>query len=212
MAYFGGRSLRRACPALWVLMTVPLVAQNTEPFRIDAASTNIMVHVGRAGVFGFAGHDHEVAVPAIEGTVTVDRADVGRSSLQLEFDAAALKVTGKGEPAKDVAEVQRVMTSERVLDVRQYPKIIFQSRRVALVERAADRMVLRVDGELTLHGVTRRVSVPVTVRLTADRLTAQGQASVRQTDFGIQPVTAAAGTVRVKDQVDVIFTVIARRH
>jgi hypothetical protein len=48
--------------------------------------------------------------------------------------------------------------------------------------------------------------------LGADDLHAEGTATVRQTDFGIQPVTAGAGTVRVKDDVEVSFSVRARRQ
>src|SRR5262245_11592128 len=70
--------------------------QASEEFRIDAASSTMVVHVGRSGIFGFAGHDHEVAVPAITGSVMLDQADVSRSNLSLQFNAAALKVTGKG--------------------------------------------------------------------------------------------------------------------
>jgi polyisoprenoid-binding protein YceI len=183
----------------------------SEQFGIDAASSKIRLNVGRSGLFGFAGHDHEVAVPAFAGNVMLDRADVSRSSLSVQFDAAALTVTGKGEPPQDVPEVQRVMLSDGVLDVQRHPKITFVSRSVSVVERATNRMMLRVSGQLSLRGVARPVTVPVEVQLSGDRLTATGKATVRQTLFGMRPVTAGAGTVRVKDDVEVIFTVIARR-
>jgi polyisoprenoid-binding protein YceI len=188
-----------------------LNGQASEEFRIDAASSKMLLHVGRSGLFKFAGHDHEVAVPAFAGQVMLDRTDVSRSSLSVQFDAAALTVTGKGEPPEDVPEVQRVMLSDRVLDVQRHPKIAFVSRSISLVERSTDRMMLRVSGQLTLRGIARPVTIPVEVRLSGDRLIATGKATVRQTLFGIRPVTAGAGTVRVKDDVEVVFTVVARR-
>ena len=39
---------------------------------------------------------------------------------------------------------------------------------------------------------------------------ATGTLKLKQTDFGIKPVTAGAGTVRVKDEVSVDFTLVAR--
>jgi polyisoprenoid-binding protein YceI len=195
---------------LCLFTAIPLVGQAQEQFRIDAEATNITVRVGRAGIFAFAGHDHEIAAPVVNGRITVDRSDVRQSSILLEFDAAALKVTGRGEPPADVPEVQRVMLSEQVLDVQRHPKIIFRSRSVSLVEQAGEEMMLRVDGDLTLHGTAHSVAVPVRVRLTADRLIAEGNVTVRQTDFGIRPVTVGVGTVRVRDQVEVVFTVSAR--
>jgi polyisoprenoid-binding protein YceI len=196
---------------LLTLAGVTVVGQDQEQFQVDAAATSVTIRVGRAGVFGFAGHDHEIVAPAVKGTIVMDRSQVDRSSVSLEFDATALKVTGKGEPAQDVPEVQRVMLSDRVLDVQRYPTIRFQSRSVSLIDRTSTRMRVRVTGELTLHGVTRPLTVPVRVELTADRLTAEGEASVRQTDFGIQPVTAGAGTVRVRNQLELVFKVSARK-
>ena len=186
-----------------------LARQSGQEFRVDAASTSIVVHVGRAGLLAFAGHDHEVAVPAVEGRVSLNPTDVSRSQVALRFDARALRVTGKGEPEKDVAEVQRTMLSERVLDVERYPTIEFESSRISAVERFADGFRLRVDGRLTLHGTSQALSVPVTVRVAGGRLTATGSAAVRQSAYGIRPVTAGAGTVRVKDEVSVTFTIVA---
>ncbi|MGH9240170.1 MAG: YceI family protein [Vicinamibacterales bacterium] len=183
--------------------------QTNQEFRIDPAATSVVVHVGRAGLFKFAGHDHEVAVPGVAGRISLDSTDPSRSRVALQFDAKALKVTGKGEPAVDVAEVQRTMLSERVLDVARYPTISFESDRVVVQQRSAGSLTLRVDGRLTLHGVTKTVTVPVAARLNGNRMTATGEATVRQSDFGIRPVSAGGGTVRVKDDVDVMFSIVA---
>jgi len=179
-------------------------------FRVDRAASQVTVHVGRAGAFGFAGHDHEVAVPNVDGTIAFDSADATQSTITLKFDVTTMKVTGQGEPAADVPEVQRVMLSDRVLDAQRYPTIAFTSRRIVVVKQAVDQLALRVEGDLTLHGVTRPITVLVEVRLAADQLTATANATVRQTDFGIRPVTAGAGTVKVKDALEVAFRIVAR--
>ena len=49
------------------------------------------------------------------------------------------------------------------------------------------------------------------LELAADRLRVNGRATVQQSQFGIRPVTAGAGTVRVKDEVEVVLSVTARR-
>ena len=192
---------------------VALTAQTTELFVIDPTGSTITLHVGKAGMFGFAGHDHEIVAPVSDGDIVLDRLDAARSRISIRFDASALKVTGKGEPASDVPEVQRVMLGERVLDAQRYPVIAFTSRTISVTQRSpGERMTLQVAGDLTLHGVTRRVTVPVSVQVMADRLRADGTAVVRQTEFNIRPVTAGAGTVRVKNEVDVSFSVAARRR
>jgi polyisoprenoid-binding protein YceI len=193
------------------ILAAIVAAQEPEEFVIDPGQTTITLHVGRAGVFAFAGHDHEVMVPAMQGHLTLDRVNVSRSTVSVTFETAALKVTGKGEPSEDVPEVQRVMLSDQVLDVQRHPTITFQSRQVSVVKQSANQMTLGITGDLTLHGVTRPLNVPVTVQLAADGLRANGRATVQQSQFGIRPVRAGAGTVRVKDEVEVVLSVTAKR-
>ena len=194
------------------LCVVELTAQTTERFAIDPVMSTITLHAGKSGLFSFAGHDHEIVAPISDGEIALDRQDVSRSRISLRFDAKALKVTGKGEPAGDVAEVQQVMLSDRVLDVQRFPVISFTSRTMLVAKGAGDRITVRVAGDLSLHGVTRPLTLPVNVQLTTDQIRADGEAVVRQKDFGIEPVKAGGGTVRVKDEVEVSFTVVARRR
>jgi polyisoprenoid-binding protein YceI len=196
---------------LMAVFAAIVAAQEPEALIIDPGQTTITLHVGRAGVFAFAGHDHEVVVPAMQGRITLDRANVSRSTVSVTFEAAALKVTGKGEPPEDVPEVQRVMLSDQVLDVQRHPTITFQSRRVSVLKQSANQMTLGITGDLTLHGVTRPLEVPVTVQLAPDGLRANGRTAVQQSQFGIRPVSAGAGTVRVKDEIEVVLSVTARR-
>jgi polyisoprenoid-binding protein YceI len=178
---------------------------------VDAAESRVMIDVGKAGVFGFAGHAHEVAVTDVHGEVIVDPADLSRATVALEVTASALRVTGKNEPPADVAEVQRVMLSDQVLDVSRFPTIAFRSKRVSVVGRTPAAADLVLEGDFTLHGTTR----PMTIRVSASfdaggHLTARGLFTLRQSDFGIVPVAAAGGTIRVRDELDVKFVLRAR--
>ena len=161
--------------------------------RIDPDTSRVTIHVGKAGLFRFAGHTHEVIAPAVSGEVHFSPDDPTRSSVYLEIDAASLRVTGRGEPAEDVPEVQRVMLSDRVLDVARFPTIIFESRKLGLVEAGAHALVVMIAGDLTLHGVTRPQIVKVAVEIQPDGVIAQGELEIKQTDFGIKPVGAAGG-------------------
>jgi polyisoprenoid-binding protein YceI len=191
---------------------VALTAQTTERFAIDPATSTITLQAGKSGVFSFAGHDHEIVAPVSDGEIALDRLDISRSRISIRFDAKTLKVTGRGEPAGDVAEVQQVMLSDRVLDVQKYPVISFTSRTMSVTKRSGDRITVQVAGDLALHGVTRPLTLPVDVQLAADQIRADGKAVVRQTEFGIEPVKAGGGTVRVKNEVQVSFSVVARRR
>ena len=153
-----------------------------------------------------------IVAPATEGQIVLDRADVARSNVRLVFDAAAAKVTGKGEPAADVPEVQRVMESDGVLDVKRYPTITFESRAVSRVSPSAAAMTLKIEGDLMLHGVTRRVTAQ-SVQVRVEGGPADCGREARDSSVGLRdpPNTAAGGTVRVKDEVTIVFAITADR-
>ena len=177
--------------------------------RIDPDTSRVTIHVGKAGLFRFAGHTHEVIAPAVSGEVHFSPDDPTRSSVYLEIDAASLRVTGRGEPAEDVPEVQRVMLSDRVLDVARFPTIIFESRDLGLVEAGAHALVVMIAGDLTLHGVTRPQIVKVAVEIQPDGVIAQGELEIKQTDFGIKPVGVPGGLVKSKNELEISFSLRA---
>jgi polyisoprenoid-binding protein YceI len=179
-------------------------------YVLDARGSRFAIQVGKAGLFGFAGHEHEIVAGAFQGTVVADEEDIGRSSVEVSFDAAGLRVTGKGEPRKDVPRVQEAMVGPKCLDVSRYPAIRFVSRTVAAKRASPGHHELEVRGDLTLHGVTRALSVPLRVEIDGDRLTASGRTVIRQTDFGISPITVA-GVVKVKDELVLEWTLVGRR-
>jgi polyisoprenoid-binding protein YceI len=177
--------------------------------ELDAARSKVIVEVGKAGAFSFvAGHSHKVAGP-IRGTLAVDPEHPENATATFEIRTADLKVLQDGEPPDDVPQVQEAMASERVLDVRRYPTVTFQSRGVRVRERDGDSLELTITGDLTLHGNTRSIDVPVHAELASNTMTARGSFSVKQTDYGIKPVSVAGGTVRVKDELKISFTVLA---
>ena len=179
-------------------------------YAIDPERSRAFIQVGRAGALAFAaGHTHEVLASAITGVVDLDSAILAQSKVRVIIDAAALRVTGKGEPAKDVPEVQRVMLSEKVLDVQRYPTIAFASTGLMVANQTPSATDVWLTGQLSLHGITRSVTVPIRVQFTTPMtLMGRGPLRVKQTDFGITPVSVA-GVVKVKDALDIEFTVVA---
>ncbi|MGE5358845.1 MAG: YceI family protein [Bacteroidales bacterium] len=203
-----------ACLGLaWLTLTaaVPATPAAT-PWTIDAGKSRVVIEVGKAGMLGFAGHAHEIVAPAVRGAVALDETDWRQSTVTLEFDATALRVSGEGEPPADVPQVQQVMLSNRVLDVARFATVSFKSRRISIVGGRIGAADLQIDGDVTLHGVTRPLSVRARAALDGSgALVTRGDFSIKQTDFGIEPVTAAAGSIRVKDAVGVQFVLVAHR-
>jgi polyisoprenoid-binding protein YceI len=196
-------------PLVTAAALVPRVA--TKTFDIDPGESRAVVSVGKAGLFSFAaGHTHEVS-SSMKGTVELDADDPTQSTIHMEIDAGALVVSSKNEPPDDVPQVQKVMLSDKVLDVEHFPTIVFRSAKVAVTKSADQAWELMVSGDFTLHGVTKPLTFPVSAALSADRLTAHGQFLIKQSDYGIKPVSVA-GVVKVKDELGISYTVVARPH
>ena len=185
-------------------------------WSIDPVASQITILVGKAGLFGFAGHSHEVVADTVAGEVRLDPENPDNSSVILEIDATSLRVTGEGEPSEDVPEVQQVMLSDQVLDVAQFPTIVFVSREVTVDKADENEWELTIEGDLTLHGVERpqRIEVEVTLGADADDegdgLLAQCDFKIKQTDFGIKPPGGAGGLVKAKDELEISFSLRAR--
>jgi hypothetical protein len=112
----------RARSGLWVLVAalaagLGVEAAGPRTFAVEPEQSRAIIDVGKAGAFSFAGHTHEVAAPVTSGAVRLDMDDPSHNSVRLEFNAAAMRVTGKGESADDVPKVTETMLSEMVLDV-----------------------------------------------------------------------------------------------
>jgi polyisoprenoid-binding protein YceI len=195
---------------LGLLLVAAPVQAAPRSYTLDPAHSRMTIHVGKAGLFGFAGHEHEVVAGAFRGSATLDLERPAQSSVDLTFDAGALRVTGQGEPPADVPQVQAAMVGATCLDAGRFPAIRFVSKSAApagAVGPNGGDLALR--GELTLHGVTRPLTVRVHLDVTAEALEATGTTTLKQTDFGITPISKA-GVVKVKDELTLSWRIRGR--
>jgi polyisoprenoid-binding protein YceI len=161
--------------------------------HIDTQKSTLTIHVGKSGVFSGFGHEHEVRAPIHSGT-----ADTGsRPAVEIHVDARALRVIDKDASEKERAEVQQTMLGPEVLDSERHQEIVLKSTAAESTGQA--RWTLH--GNLTLRGQTQ----PVTVHVTLKDGHYTGEATVKQTDFGIKPPGKAG--VRAKDEVKIVFDV-----
>ena len=180
------------------------VRAEAQRFVLDPQKSRVVVHVGKAGLFKFAGHEHEVVAPLQEGEVVADAADLGRSSVRLVFDAASLRLDATHEPPDDAAKVQETLTGPTVLDAARFTRIVFQSDKVSGRELPKGVFELAVSGLMEIRDHKERLNLTVRVETPGGTLVATGTAPLRQSDFGIVPVSVA-GVVKVKDELSVEF-------
>jgi polyisoprenoid-binding protein YceI len=190
------------------LVAPPAARAAPRRYTLDPAQSRVEIHVGKTGLFGFAGHEHEVVAGTFRGSATFDPERPAASAVDLTIDAASLHVTGQGEPAEDVPKVQAAMVGPTCLDAGRFPTIRFVSTAVAGGAQGSDLTPrdLTLRGELTLHGVTRPIALQVHLESTGETLIATGRTTLRQTDFGITPISKA-GVVKVKDEIAIVWRI-----
>lgn len=162
---------------------------------VDTDHSSLKIRVFKSGFFSGFAHDHEISAPLSSGSVDVDGLTVA-----LQFDVRKMTVLDPDASPADRAKVQETMLSDKVLDAQRYPEIKFVSRQVKRM--AAD--TYSVEGELTLHGTTHAITVPVS--FASGHYT--GAVKLKQTDFGIEPIRIFGGSVKVKDVVEIGFDVV----
>jgi polyisoprenoid-binding protein YceI len=203
--------------ALLALLAAGASAQ-TRTYTIVPSESSFWVFVAKAGLFSAFAHDHEIGVKRFSGRVTIPSTgasgagagSVTNGSLQLEIEAKSLAVLDKKPSEADKKKIFDAMHND-VLESGKYETIEFKSAAVSdWKQTGEDAYNFTLAGDLRLHGVTKRIAVPVRLTVTPQQLRATGQCTLRQSDFGIKPYSAAGGTVKVKNEVVVHFDIVAK--
>ena len=186
------------------------VSPATVTYNLDASQSKFMAHANRSGLLWFKGHSHHLAASEFTGQVELTPDTITPASLRLVVKAASLHETGAvfTEPQKQIINKE---LKEIVLHPDQYPDITYQSTNVTVKSSAAGRYEVKIDGNLTLHGVTRRVTIPAVVTLSGDTLRAVGEFSIDRDDYNVKATSAFHGMVRVDDDVKFEFDIVGKR-
>ena len=177
-------------------------------YRIDAGQSRFMVKAFAGGFLSAFAHDHNIAIREFGGEVQFTYGTLEPASLQLKIKSASLAVTDKVS-ASDRQKIEATMRDE-VLETGKYPDILFRSTSVSGSKTGDGKYQARIAGEVTLHGVTRPVTIPAQLEFGASSLRASGGFSLKQSSFEIKPVSVAGGTVKVKDELKFTFDIVAK--
>jgi hypothetical protein len=185
-----------------ILLTATLVLSaialpsDAQPRAIDPKRSTVTVRVFKSGLFRAFADDHVIEAPLAEGLLD----DSATPNVRIAIDVRDMRVLDPGLSPKDRREVQARMLGSEVLDADRFPHIRFRS--VAIQKSDAARW--SIQGELEVHGQTRQVRVNVVL----DQGHYKGSTSLKQSEFGITPISIVGGTVKVKDELKIDFNVV----
>jgi polyisoprenoid-binding protein YceI len=168
--------------------------------KYDETQAECLVFTFKEGLLSKVAHDLKIRVTRFS-------ADVTPGSVRAEFDLRSLRVVeamkdGNENPGAlsdaDKTKIAEQISNE-VLHAAQHPSAVFSSR--AITPRADGGY--SIAGELSLHGVTQ----PIQVETRSEGGRQVASVELHQPSYGITPFKAMMGTLKVKADVIVRFSV-----
>lgn len=142
----------------------------------------------------------------------------------VEIDGALLEAPDKLKPGKVAAKAETFVavrslkcSSGKAMDAvmqeamkeKENPRIVFKLAELTFKEAKGTQVSLEAKGSLTVSGVTKDITFPLTLvrRVDTARASFTGTTAVKMTDFGIKPPAPAAGAGLIKtgDEVKLTF-------
>lgn len=133
------------------------------------------------------------------GTIEFDM-----TSFTADTDQARKYVGLEGStPASTRRQVDKNMLGPDVLDVHKFQTATFKIESALHKKTKQGKPVVELKGNFTLHGKTRPLTLSAQPTQKGGQWNLRGDFSIRQTEFGIIPYSAALGAVGVADPLKV---------
>lgn len=193
---------------LALLLAAPVVVGNqaTRSYALDSSQSKFVARAFAGGLLWFKGKDHLVAVREFSGQAQITPGSITPASLEMTAKAASMVETRDVFTEQEKQIINKELR-EIVLEPEKYPDITFKSTRVTGKSTGGDRYELKIEGNLTLHGVTRGITIPTEVTLSGNDMRARGVFSIERDDFGIKATSAFHGMVRVRNKIEFTFDI-----
>jgi polyisoprenoid-binding protein YceI len=125
-------------------MNTTVAAPSTTTWKIDPAHSSAEFKVKHMMISNVKGQFSKLS-----GTLVHDETNHGKSHVEVSIDASSIHT---GDAQRDAH-----LKSADFFDVEKFPALAFKSQNVRPVKDGE----LAVEGDLTIHGVTRKVSLAV---------------------------------------------------
>src|SRR5579872_2893987 len=181
--------------------------ETTVNYVTDTRASQFTVQVFSGGLLSAFGHNPTIAIRDFVGEAEVNADDITNSSLRFSVKADSLSVKDNISD-KDRRDMERTM-HEEILETASYREIAYQCSNISATKAGEGQYSVTLNGELTLHGVSRPHTVPARVAVTENSLRAFGTFTLLQTDYDLKLASVAGGALKVKDELKFSFNILA---
>ena len=183
---------------------------DTQRYRLDSSQSKFIAHAMAGGLLWFKGHDHLIAVREFSGAAQLTPDQINPASLEITAKTGSMVETSSVFTDQQKQIIDKELR-EIVLQPDQYPEIVFRSTQVSGKKSPGEEYDLNITGNLTLHGVTRQITIPAKITFSGSNLKAVGEFSIDRGDFKVKATSAVHGLVRVRDKIIFTFDIIGHR-
>jgi polyisoprenoid-binding protein YceI len=183
-----------------------------EPVKyvIDPSASQFTVQALATGLLSAFGHNPTIGIRDYDGEIrfvpeTYESAYVG---VNVRTNAMEVMDELNGDDRKKLEQTMY----DQVLEPDRYPTVTFESKQITVQNLGGDLARAHVVGELSFHGVTQNFSLDGRVTNGGTMMRVSGDFTLRQSDFGIKPVSFAGGALKLKDELKFHFELVARRQ
>ena len=164
------------------------------------------------------GHDHAIKATEFTGKVVWDTANAGACVVDITLPVAALRPDPPGMRERaglsadgavsegNLETIRENFLGKNQLDAATYPTISYKS---TSCEGTTGKV--KVNGNLTMRGVTKPVSVTLDVKPDGSSFAAAGSFGTTHTNFGFKPFAALGGTLKNKDELKFVIDVVGTK-
>jgi polyisoprenoid-binding protein YceI len=194
---------------VWVMTTAAATkGLSTVRYVFDPTVSRFTVQCFATGLLSVFGHNPTIAIRDFEGGVEFIPSTYEKAFVNMNVNTTTFEVLDEMKQ-NDREKLQDEMF-DSVLDVARFSRAMFESNRIE-VQSQTTPLVVNIDGQLTLRGVTHPHSFSARVSNADTSLRIFGDFSLLQSDYGIRPVSFAGGALRLKDELKFRFEVVAKR-
>lgn len=180
-------------------------------YLIDPAASRFTVQAFATGLLSAFGHNPAIGMRDYEGQIHFVPDSYEKAFVKLVVQTGAMEVLDEMKN-DDRKKLEQAMFDD-VLNIKQFPTAVFESLDIT-VQKLANNELLQahVTGDLTFHGMTQAHAFDARITPLGGMMRISGEFPLRQSDYGIKPVSFAAGALRLKDEVKFKFELVARRQ
>jgi polyisoprenoid-binding protein YceI len=180
-------------------------------YRLVPEQSKFTVQAFAEGLLSAFGHDPVLEIKDFTGETEFVPGSFESASLKMTIKADSIVLSTEVKE-KDRLDIEQTMR-EQVLEIAKYPEIVFVSSNVSVTRLAEGRYRARVIGDLTFHGSTQKnLWITSEVTVSGESLRVKGDFSLKQSDFGIKPFSAAGGTIKLKNELKFSFDIAALKQ